>query len=281
VLNAIYAGGLRGFSSGCRPGRSPHEALNAVPVGLEKRQGNWGLDAALRECFDALAPAGRRQCIAPRMGAQRVVRHRQTWRQAGGRAAGHWHAPEAGTPHGGRGRPLAAHSSRPDVRDGWADRWRRHPARGDGLIVRYADDGMVGFAPRDDAERFGRALQERFGTFNRGRPPEKTRLSAFGRFAVDRRKRRAQGNPEPCAVLGLTPTGRQTRTGQGAVRRKPSAQRLRKTLQAVPETRRRRLPWPIPQQGAWLQSVRLGHERSYAGPRHGSLRTVFRAAIMR
>jgi RNA-directed DNA polymerase len=139
----------------------------------------------------------------------------------------------------------------------------------------------VGFEHWDDAERFGRARRKRLGPCNLERHPEQTRLSALGRFAVERRKRRAQDKPETFDFLGFTPLWSQTRQGTCTVRRKTLAQRLRKQLQAVKDLRRQRLHWPIPQQGAWLQSVLLGPYRSDAVPRHGSLLTVCRDTIMR
>jgi len=133
--------------------------------------------------------------------------------------------PVTGTPQGGTVSSLAAHISLHDVLDWWADRWRRQHARGDVIIVRDADDCMVGFAHRDDAAQFWRELQERFGTFNLVLHPEQTRRIEFGRCAVERRQRRAQGKPEPFDFLGLTHTGSKTRSGQCAVRRKMIAQR--------------------------------------------------------
>ncbi|HEX9871209.1 MAG TPA: reverse transcriptase domain-containing protein, partial [Candidatus Tectomicrobia bacterium] len=268
VLNAIDAGDLRGFSEGCRPGRSPHEALDAVTVGLAKRHVNWGLDADSRGCCDAIDHAWLVQCIAQRLGDQRVVRPRQQWLPAGVLEPGHWHAQADGTPPGGRVSPLAAHISLHDVLDRWADRWRRQPARGEVSIGRDADDCIVGFEHRDDAKRFWRELRERRGQFTLALHPETTRLIAFGRFAAERRQRRAQGNPATFDLLGLTPICSQTRNGKFTVRRKTMAQRLRQTRQAVKDTRRRPLPWPLPQQGAWLKRVRLGHYRYDAVPRH-------------
>jgi group II intron reverse transcriptase/maturase len=281
VLNAISEGALRGFSSGFRPGRSPHAALDAGTGGMEKRNGNWGLEADIRGCFAAIDHAWLLQCIAHRLGDQRVLRHKQKWLHAGVLAEGQGHAQEAGTPPGGSVSPLAAHMYRHYALDVWADRWRRQPARGDVLSVRDADAVIVGFEPRDDAARCWRELQERFGQCKLVLPPEKTRLIACGRFAVEGRKRRAQGKPEPFAFRGFTHTCRTTRNGKCAVRRQTIAQRVRKKLQAVQETRRRRLHWPIPPQGAWRKSVRLGHDRYDAVPRNGSLLTVFRDAIRR
>ena len=281
VLNAIYEGDFRGCSDGFRPGRSPHDALDAVTVGSEKRHGNWVLDADIRGVFDASDHAWLVQCIAHRIGDQRVVRHRQQWLHAGVLEEGQWHAQAEGTPHGGSVSPVAANSYLHDVLDLWADRWRRPYARGDVIIVRDADDFLVGVAHRDDAERFWRALRDRMGQFNLELHPEKTRLIAFGRCAAERRQRRAQGKPATVDVLGLTHRCSQTRHGTCTVRRKTIAQRLRKKLQAVKDTRRRRLHWPIPPQGAWLQSVLLGHSRYDAVPRNGSLLTVCRDTIMR
>ena len=204
VLNAIYEEEFRGFSSGFRPGRRPHEALDAVTVGMEKRHVNGVLDADLRGFFDAIDHAWLVQCIEHRIGDQRVVRPMQQWLHAGVLEEGQGHAPEEGTPQGGSVSPLAAHISLHDVLDLWADRWRRQDARGEVIIVRYADDCIVGFAHRDDAERFWRELRERLGQCNLERHPEKTRLIEFGRFAAERRQRRAQGTPETFDFLGLT-----------------------------------------------------------------------------
>jgi RNA-directed DNA polymerase len=258
VLNAIYEGECRGFSEGFRPGRSPHEALDAVTVGIEKRHGNWGLEADIRGCLEAIDHAWRVKFIAHRMGEPRVVRHRQKWRQAGVREAGQWHAQADGIPQGGSVSPLAANIYRHDVLDLWADRWRRQHARGEVIIVRYAADVIVGFEHGDDAERFWRELRDRLGKFNLARHPEKTRLLALGRCAAERRKRRAQGKPAAFDFRGFTPICSKTRNGKFTVRRKTMARRLRKKLQAINDLRRRRLHWPIPQQGAWLKSVLLG-----------------------
>jgi RNA-directed DNA polymerase len=148
-------------------------------------------------------------------------------------------------------------------------------------MVRLADDVIVGFEPRDDAERFWAERRERFQPFPLERHPEKTRLIEFGRLAAERRQRRGQGRPEPFDVLGVTHMGSKTRTGKLTVRRQTIAKRLRKQLQAVKAALRERMPWPIPQQGAWRRSVLLGHYRSYAVPRNGSLLSVFRETIMR
>jgi RNA-directed DNA polymerase len=147
--------------------------------------------------------------------------------------------------------------------------------------VRDADDVIVGFEDRGDAERFWAALRERWPQCALELHPAKTRLMECGRFAAARRARRSQGKPETCALLGFTHMGRKTRQGKLTVRRKTIGKRLRKKLQAVKDTLRRRMHWPIPRQGAWLNSVLLGHARSYGVPRHGSLLTVCRETVMR
>ena len=281
VLNAISEEEFRGFSSGLRPGRSPHDALDAVTVGSEQRHGNGGLEADSRGCFDAIDHAWLLQCIAHRLGDQRVVRHMQKWLHAGVLEEGQGHAQEEGSPQGGRVSPVAAPISLHAVLDLWADRWRRQYARGEVIIVRDADDVIVGCAHRDAAERFWSALRDRLGQFTLALHPEKTRLIECGRCAVERRTRRAQGKPETCDLLGFTHSSSQTRHGKFTVRRKTMAQRLRKKLRAVQDLRRRRMHWPLPPQGAGRKSVLLGPYRYYAVPRNGSLLTVCRDTIMR
>jgi hypothetical protein len=165
--------------------------------------------------------------------------------------------------------------------DLWAERWRRRNARGTVIIVRYGDDFIVGFEHRDDAERFWGDLRERCQQFTRELHPEKTRLIEFGRFAAERRQRRGHGKPATFDLLGLTHICSQTRRGKFTVRRQTIAKRRRQKLQEVKATLRQRMHWPIPQQGAWLRSVLLGHYRYYGVPRNGGLLTVFRETVRR
>jgi RNA-directed DNA polymerase len=280
VLNAIYEGDFLGFSDGCRPGRSPHQALDAVTVGIETRSINWVLDADLRGFFEAIDHAWLVKCIEHRIGDRRVVRQIRKWLKAGVLEDGQWRVQEEGTPQGGSISPLAANIYLHYVLDLWAEQWRRRHARGDMIIVRFADDFIAGFEHRDDAEQFWAALRERMRKFNLELHPEKTRLLEFGRFAAERR-RRGQGKPETFDFLGFTHICSQTRKGKFTVRRKTMAKRLRQKLQEVKETLRRRMHWPIPQQGAWVRSVLLGHYRYYGVPRNGSLLTVFCETVRR
>jgi len=281
VLNAISAGDFLGFSSGFRPGRSPHEALDAVTVGLEKRHVDWVLDADIGGFFDAIDHEWLVKFIEHRIGDPRVVRHVQKWLKAGVLADGQWRAQEDGTPQGGNLSPLAATISLHYVLEVWAERGRRRYARGEVIIGRYADDFIVGFEHRDDAERFWAERRERFRTFNLALHPEKTRLIECGRVAAERRQRRRQGKPETFDFLGFTHLCRETRTGKFTVRRQTIAKRLRKNLQAVKQTLRERMPWPIRQLGAWLKRVLTGHYR-YAGvPRNLGMLRVFRERLLR
>ncbi len=259
VLHAIYEEDLLGFSYGFRPGRSPHDALDAVTVGIEKRSINWVLDADIRGFFEALDHGWLVKFIEHRIGDRRVVRQIRKWLKAGVLEDGSWRAQEEGTPQGGSVSPLAANIYLHYVLDLWAERWRRRNARGDMIIVRYGDDFVAGFEHRGDAARFWTELRARFQQVNLELPPEKTRLIEFGRFAADRRRRRGQGKPETFDFLGLTHICSQTRKGKFTVRRKTIAKRLRTKLQEVKSALRRRMHEPIPQQGAWLGSVLRGH----------------------
>jgi group II intron reverse transcriptase/maturase len=261
VLNAVYEQALLGFSYGARPGRSPHHALDAVTVGMEKRNSTWVLDADMRGFYDAMDHAWLVKFVEHRIGDQRVVRHIRKWRKAGVLEDGHWRQQEAGTPQGGSARPLLAHLSLHYVFDLWAAQWRRRHARGEVILVRYCDDFSVGFQHKDDAEQFLSDLRERCHRFHLELHPEKTRLIACGRWASARRQRRGQGKPETFDFLGVTHMCGTTKRGKGMVRRCPIAKRLRKKLQEVQQTLRERMHWPIEKRGAWLTRGVGGHDR--------------------
>jgi RNA-directed DNA polymerase len=281
VLNAVYEGDFLGFSYGFRPGRNPHDALDAVTVGIEKRSINWVLDADIRGFFDTLDHAWLVKFIEHRIGDRRVVRHIRKWLNAGIFEDGQWRDQEEGTPQGGSVSPLLANIYLHYVFDLWAERWRGRHARGDVIIVRYCDDFIVGFQCQDEAERFWVELRERFHRFNLELHPEKTRLIEFGRFAAERRERRGEGKPETFDFLGFTHMCGKTRKGKFTVRRKTVASRLRRKLHEVKQTLRKRMCLPIPSQGTWLRAVLLGYYRYFAVPRNSSLLRVFREGILR
>jgi RNA-directed DNA polymerase len=221
------------------------------------------------------------QVVEHRMGDQRVVRHSRKWRKAGVREDGPWRQQAAGTPQGGRARPLVANLSLHSVLDLWAAQWRRRQARGEVSLVRYGDDCMVGFQHQDDAEQCRSDLRERCQRCRLELHPEKTRLSECGRWARARRQRRGQGQPETCDVRGLTHRCGTTTRGKCTVRRCTIAKRLRTRLQEVKQTLRARLHWPIEKLGAWLTRGVVGHDRYSGVPRNlGRLRVV-RAGILR
>lgn len=281
VRNALYEKEFLGFSYGARPGRSPHHALAAVTVGMEKRHIHGVLDADIRGFYDAMDHEGLVKCVEHRIGDQRVVRHIRKWLKAGVLEEGHGRQQEEGTPQGGSARPLLANLSLHDVFALWAAQWRRRHARGDVIIVRYCDDFIVGVQHKAAAEQFRRALRERFHRFHRALHPEKTRLIAVGRWASERRQRRGQGKPETVDFLGFRHMGGTTQRGKFTVRRCTSAKRLRKKLQEVKQTLRERMHWPIEKRGAWLKSVVLGHYRYYGVPRNMGRLWVFRDRILR
>lgn len=223
VLNAVYEVDFLGFSYGFRPGRSPHDALDAVTVGIEKRSINWVLDADIRGFFDTLDHGWLVKFIEHRIGDRRVVRHIRKWLNAGIFEDGQWRGQEEGTPQGGSVSPLLANIYLHYVFDLWAEQWRGRHARGDVIIVRYCDDFIVGFQCQDEAERFCVELRERFHGFNLELHPEKTRLIEFGRFAAERRKRRGERKPETFDFLGFTHMCGKTRKGKFTVRRKTVA----------------------------------------------------------
>ena len=266
VLNAIYEADFLGFSYGFRPKRSPHHALDALYAGLLTRKVNWVLDADIRGFFDAIDHGWLGQFIEHRIADQRVVRLIQKWLNAGVLEDGTRTWREEGTPQGGSISPLLANVYLHYVFDLWAQRWRRKHAHGDVIIVRYADDFIVGFQHRADAERFLTELGERFTKFGLELHPEKTRLLEFGPFAAEDRHRAGQGKPETFNFLGFTHICGKKRNGRFTVVRQTIRKRLQAKLSEVKTELRRRMHAPIPEVGRWLHSVVEGHLRYYGVP---------------
>ncbi len=219
VLNAIYETDFLGFSYGFRPGRSPHHALDALYVGIMRKRVNWVLDADVCGFFDAIDHKWLLKFIEHRIADPRVIRHLKKWLKAGIVEDGKRTEIESGTPQGGSVSPVLANVYLHYVFDLWADQWRRRHARGDVIIVRFADDFTVGFEFREDAERFLADLRDRFHTFHLELHPDKTRLIEFGRYAARDRKRRGEGKPESFDFLGFTHTCDRTRNGRFIVLR--------------------------------------------------------------
>jgi group II intron reverse transcriptase/maturase len=281
VLNAIYEQDFRGFSYGFRPGRSAHNALDAVSVGVSARRVNFVLDADISKFFDTIEHDWLVKFIEHRVADKRVVRLIKKWLHAGVLEEGRLTHSELGTVQGGSISPLLANIYLHYVFDLWVNQWRGRHARGDVIAVRYADDWVAGFQFRDDAERFKRAVQERLGQFGLKLHPDKTRLIEFGRFARENRRRRGQGKPQTFDFLGFTHCCGKTRAGKFMVLRLTSAKRLRAKLQAVKLELRRRMHHPIAEQGQYLRAVVAGHGRYFGVPDNGARLSVFRFQVGR
>ena len=281
VLNAIYEQDFCGFSYGFRPGKSAHNALDAVAVGVSARKVNFVLDADISKFFDTIEKDKLVTFIEHRVADARVVRLIKKWLHAGVLEDGRLTWSDLGTVQGGSISPLLANIYLHYAFDLWVKQWRGRHARGDMIAVRYADDWVAGFQFRDDAERFWRAVQERLGQFGLKLHPEKTRLIEFGRFARDNRGRRGQGKPETFDFLGFTHCCGKTRKGRFMVLRLTSAKRLRAKLLVVKTELRRRMHQPIAEQGQYLRSVVTGHGRYFAVPCNGARVRTFRFEVGR
>jgi group II intron reverse transcriptase/maturase len=266
VLNAIYEADFRGFSYGSRPGRSQHDALDALAVGIGKRKVNWILDADIRGFYDAIDHGWMMKFLEHRIADRRMLRLIRKWLKAGVIEHGEWTETEEGTPQGASVSSLLANVYLHYVFDLWAHQWRRRNARGDVVLVRFVDDYVVGFQHRDDAERFLAELRDRLAKFGLELQAEKTRLIRFGRFAAQKRAQRGLGKPETFDFLGFTHICGKTRDGRFALRRITISKRMRAKLHTVKEELVHRRYQPIPEQGKWLGSVVQGHCRYYAVP---------------
>ena len=279
VLNAIYEQDFLGFSYGFRPGRNQHNALDALYTGLLTRHVNWVLDADIRGFFDTISHAWLVKFVEHRIADRRVVRLIQKWLNAGVLEDGKRTRSEVGTPQGGNVSPLLANIYLHYVFDLWAQHWRQTQAHGDVIIVRYADDFVVGFQVKADAEKFLADLRERFAKFALELHPDKTRLFEFGAYADQNRRRRGEGKPETFNFLGFTHICAKKRNGRFTVLRQTMRKRLQAKLAAVKEELRQRLHEPIPAVGQWLRSVVEGHIRYYGVPMNGPALRLFRFQV--
>jgi len=281
VLNAIYEQDFLGFSYGFRPGKSAHNALDAVAVGVSARKVNWILDADISKFFDTIEHDKLIMFIEHRVADARVVRLIKKWLHAGVLEDGRLTHSELGTVQGGSISPLLANIYLHYAFDLWVKQWRGRHARGDVIVVRYADDWVAGFQYREDAERFQRAADERLGRFGLKLHPDKTRLIEFGRFARDHRSRMGQGKPDTFDFLGFTHCCGKTRKGKFMVLRLTSGKRLRAKLLAVKTELRKRMHQPIAEQGRYLRAVVAGHGRYFAVPCNGARVQAFRFQVGR
>jgi RNA-directed DNA polymerase len=264
VLNAIYEQDFLGFSYGFRPGRSPHQALDALAVAIGTRKASWVLDADIRKFYDTLDHGWLVKFVEHRVADRRVVRLIQKWLKAGVLEEGKRIQSEIGTVQGGSISPLLSNIYLHYVLDLWVKQWRKRQARGQVIFVRFADDFVAGLQHRYEAERFLVELRERFARFGLQLHADKTRIVEFGRFAEQNRRQRGEGKLETFNFLGHFTVLRQT-----------MRQRQQAKLRVLKEELRRRMHTPIGEQGAYLRAVLTGHFRYYGVPMNGPALSSF------
>ena len=254
VLEAIYEEDFLGFSYGFRPGRGQHDALDALHAGIYRKQVNWVLDADIQGFFDAMAHSWTIRFLEHRIADKRILRLIAKWLKVGITEDGRVTRSERGTPQGAVISPILANVYLHYVFDLWTHRWRRK-ATGDVIVIRYADDTIVGFQHEHEAKAFLHDLQERMREFELALHPAKTRLIRFGRHAAKQREERGEGKPETFDFLGFTHfCTRSRKWGSFVIGRKTIKKRMLKQLQAVKMELRRRMHDPIAKTGAWLKS---------------------------
>jgi group II intron reverse transcriptase/maturase len=279
VLDQIYEADFLGFSYGFRPGRSQHDALDALSVGITERKVHWVLDMDIRDFFGTIDHGWLVRFVEHRIADRRIVRLIQKWLKAGVLEDGERKDTDEGTPQGGVVSPLLANIYLHYVFDLWAQQWRRQ-ATGDVIIVRYADDIVMGFQKEADARRFQADLAERFAKFGLGLHPEKTRLLSFGRRAAARGRRNGRGKPETFDFLGFTHSCGRSRKGRFQLLRRTSRKRVQRKLSEVKTELRRRLHRPVPEVGRWLRSVIQGHVNYYGVPLNYAALSSFRHQVI-
>jgi RNA-directed DNA polymerase len=281
VLNTIYETDFLGFSYGFRPGRSQHHALDALYIGIPTKKVSWVLDVDIRAFFDTIDHGWLCRFLEHRIADRRLVRLIQKWLNAGVMEEGMRKRVEEGTPQGGSVSPLLANVYLHYVFDLWVHAWRQKQARGEVIVVRYADDIVLGFQVKSDAVRFRTDLAERFAKFRLELNPEKTHLLEFGTFAAERRQARGSGKPETFNFLGFTHICGRKRNGQSTVLRHTMRKRLQAKLHEVKAELRQRKHHPLREQGVWLRSVVGGHIRYYGVPTNDRALYTFRFQVAR
>jgi RNA-directed DNA polymerase len=281
VLNAIYEEDFLGFSYGFRPKRGQHDALDALAVGIGSKQVNFILDADIASFFDSVSKEKLIRFVEHRVGDPRIIRLIQKWMKAGILEDGVVAISETGTGQGSVISPLLANVYLHYTFDLWAERWRRREATGDMIIVRYADDIIVGFEHEDDAQRFLDAMRGRLQEFSLSLNPGKTRLIEFGRYAAVRRVQRGLGKPETFTFLGFVHICGQSRRGSFLLKRRSRRDRMQAKLKEIKEELRRQMHRPIPEQGQWLTQVTKGYFAYHAVPTNLAALRAFRFCVTR
>ena len=281
ILQQIYEEDFLGFSYGSRPGRSQHNALDAIYVAITKRKVSWILDADVRKFYDSLDHEWLMKFLTHRVSDPRVLRLLRKFLRAGVSEDGEWSKTEVGTPQGAVVSSLLANIFLHYALDLWVEWWRGHRARGEVYIVRYSDDFVMGFQHRSDAERFQAELKERMAKFSLEMHEGKTRLVEFGRFAIENRKERGDKKPETFDFLGFTHICARKKNGSFTIYRKTIPKRLRAKIKEVREKLYRNRHRPVSKQGAWLKAVLQGHFNYYGVPSNRRALDTFRQQIQR
>lgn len=282
VLNQIYEEDFLGFSYGFRPGRSPHNALDALWVAITRRKVSWVLDADIRSFFDTIDHRWLMRFIEHRIADPRLLRLIRKWLRAGISEEGQWSKTTVGTPQGAVVSPILANIYLHYALDLWVNKWRNNKRRGEVIIVRYCDDFVLGFQYRKDALCFEQELQERLGTFGLEIHHDKTRLVEFGRFAQLNRAKRGEGKPETFDFLGFTHIcGRTRKSGRFTVIRKTIAKRLRVKIKEVRQAIMSCRHEPVAEQGKWLRSVVQGHLNYFGVPGNRPRTDAFRTQVIK
>ncbi len=282
VLNAVYEQEFLDCSYGFRPGRNPHQALDRLTVTIEREKVNWVLDLDIRAFFDSIDHDYLLRCVERRIADTRVIRHLKKWLKAGVLEKGEVQETETGTPQGGSISPLLGNIFLHYALDTWAERWINAHATGYVKFIRYADDVIVCFQYRHEAEHFLAAVCERLAQCRLEVHPTKTRLIEFGRFAqANRRRRGLPGNPETFNFLGFTHLCSTTRQGWFCVRRKTQRTKMQAKLTEIAGELRRRLHAPVPATGKWLERLLKGYYQYYAVPRNLPALSSFRLAVVK
>jgi RNA-directed DNA polymerase len=282
ILNQIYEVDFKGFSYGFRPGRNPHQALDALAVGIQEKRVNWVLDADIRGFFDNLSHEWAMKFVEHRVADRRILRLIQKWLKAGVSEDGQWSESKVGTPQGAVVSPLLANVYLHYVFDLWIEAWRRKVAADEVIVVRYADDLVVGFQSRADAERFLDEFRERLAKFGLELHADKTRLIEFGKYAARNRERRGEGKPETFTFLGFTHyCGKRRSDGSFIVWRKTARKRMVAKLRLLKAELIHRKHEPLAHVGEWLQKVVRGYYQYHAVPGNLHQLSVFRHRLCR
>jgi group II intron reverse transcriptase/maturase len=282
VLNQIYEEDFLGFSYGFRPERGAHDALDALSAAIMTKKVNWILDADIKGFFDNISHEKLMELLELRIADQRILRLIRKWLKAGVSEDGEWSETKVGTPQGAVISPLLANIYLHYVLDQWVVEWRKVNTKGDVVIVRYADDFVMGFQYPDDARRFLKQLQGRMAEYGLELHSEKTRLIQFGRFAAEDRKRNGLGKPETFHFLGFTHIcGTIWKSGKFTVHRKTVGKRMTAKLKEVAAKLLKRAHEPIEDTGGWLTQVVRGYNQYHAVPGNLSRLHSFRRAIAR